>query len=129
MPFLMKSIREKYFRNAEYNIHLSDYFTAKNQKTGFLNITENTYAIHHFAGSWIPEKNKKAGVDQWSFFEKYGEDEFLVNLFNQLENKSPNRISLKKLYKIVATRTIKKLLGKKIWRLTRNIRLKIQYDI
>lgn len=30
-----------------------DYFCAKNARTGKINITENTYTIHHFAGSWI----------------------------------------------------------------------------
>jgi mannosyltransferase OCH1-like enzyme len=129
LPFLMKSIKEKYFSKSDYNIHSSDYFTAKSQKTGFINITGNTYAIHHYAGSWFPDKYKKAGIDQWLFFEKYGNDIFLVDFFNHMESNFPHRMALKKLYKIVITRTVKKLLGEKLWRLTKNIRLKIQYDI
>ncbi|HEX9980735.1 MAG TPA: glycosyltransferase [Flavobacterium sp.] len=34
-----------------------DYFCAKNQGTGIIKTTENTYTIHHFAMSWKP-KNK-----------------------------------------------------------------------
>jgi hypothetical protein len=103
--------------------------SAKNQKTGFINITENTYAIHHFAGSWIAEKDKKNGIDKWAFFERYGNDKFLVDFFYEMEDNFPHRMSLKKLYKIVIIRTIKKILGKNLMRLTKNIRLKIQYDI
>lgn len=33
-----------------------DYFCAKNCTTGEITITENTHAIHHFAGSWLSEK-------------------------------------------------------------------------
>ncbi|MCI2255192.1 glycosyl transferase [Domibacillus sp. PGB-M46] len=38
------------------NIYPSDYFCAKDWKTKILNVTENTYTIHHFAGSWLPKK-------------------------------------------------------------------------
>jgi hypothetical protein len=33
-----------------------DYFCAKNQGTGEIIATQNTYTIHHFAMSWIPKK-------------------------------------------------------------------------
>ncbi len=39
-----------------------DYFCAKSVSTGKLFITENTYTIHHFVGSWVPlsaKRNKK----------------------------------------------------------------------
>jgi mannosyltransferase OCH1-like enzyme len=129
LPFLMKSIKDKYFGKEEYNIHAADYFTAKNQKTGFINITKNTYTIHHFAGTWVPDKDKQVGVNQWQFFEKYGNDEFLVELFEKLKNNYPNRMPLKQLWKIVVQRTVKKVVGKRLMDLSRNIRLKIQYDI
>ena len=35
-----------------------DYFCAKSADTGKLNVTDNTYTIHHFAGSWIPLQSK-----------------------------------------------------------------------
>jgi len=36
----------------------SDYFCPKNFATGILNITENTYTIHHFDGSWLDEPQR-----------------------------------------------------------------------
>ena len=35
-----------------------EYFCPLDSKTGKLNVTENTYTIHHFAGSWTTSKNK-----------------------------------------------------------------------
>ncbi len=37
-----------------------DYFCPKDIKTLDINITENTYTIHHFDGSWLPEETKTA---------------------------------------------------------------------
>ena len=36
-----------------------DYFCPKSQKTGVIHLTNNSYTIHHFSGSWVPEKVKK----------------------------------------------------------------------
>ncbi|OWV00770.1 glycosyltransferase family 32 protein [Fibrobacter sp. UWR2] len=36
-----------------------DFFTAMNQDTGAIEETSNTYAIHHFAGSWLSDFEKK----------------------------------------------------------------------
>lgn len=36
----------------------SEYFCPKSWLTKEMNITPNTYCIHHFAGSWIPTKKK-----------------------------------------------------------------------
>lgn len=35
-----------------------EYFCPKNYETNELRITNNTYAIHHFDGSWISEKDR-----------------------------------------------------------------------
>jgi len=40
-------------------IYPSEYFCPKSWKTGKVDITKNTYAIHHFAGSWLSDNNKK----------------------------------------------------------------------
>jgi len=34
-----------------------DFFCAKNHGTGIIEKTENTYCVHHFAMSWIPNKH------------------------------------------------------------------------
>lgn len=36
----------------------NDYFCPKSYKTGSIDLTENSYCIHHFAKSWIPFKYK-----------------------------------------------------------------------
>lgn len=33
----------------------SEYFCPISQNTGKLSLTENSYCIHHFAGSWMPK--------------------------------------------------------------------------
>lgn len=38
-------------------IYPSDYFSPKSWKTLKINITENTYSIHHFAASWLQHAN------------------------------------------------------------------------
>jgi len=35
-----------------------DYFYPKDFETGKTSITDNTYSIHHYDGSWLPEENK-----------------------------------------------------------------------
>ncbi|MGB3065727.1 glycosyltransferase family 32 protein [Sphingobacterium thalpophilum] len=39
-------------------IYPSEYFCPKSWKTQEINITTNTYCIHHFAGSWLPSRKK-----------------------------------------------------------------------
>ena len=51
--------------NGEYQIikgftlYPSDFFCPKDWKTGKINCTKNAYIIHHFAGSWLTEEQKK----------------------------------------------------------------------
>ena len=44
---------------ADVEIYPVDYFCPKNYNTGLLMITENTYSIHHFNGSWKEGKTAK----------------------------------------------------------------------
>ncbi|MDY3305075.1 MAG: glycosyltransferase [Clostridia bacterium] len=46
---------------AEINIYPSEYFCPINMSTGKLETTNNTYSIHHFAGSWEKKSNKFRG--------------------------------------------------------------------
>lgn len=36
----------------------NDYFCPKSYKTGSIDLTENSYCIHHFAKSWIPARKR-----------------------------------------------------------------------
>ena len=39
-------------------IYPSEYFSPKDFNTGKLKVTDNTYTIHHFSGTWISEDEK-----------------------------------------------------------------------
>ena len=43
----------------DINVYPMEYFIAKEYNTGFIRRTCDTYAIHHFAGSWLSQKEKK----------------------------------------------------------------------
>ncbi len=43
-----------------FTLFPSDYFCPKNHYSGEMKITENTYAIHHFDGSWFSDEDKYA---------------------------------------------------------------------
>lgn len=61
-------VKEKFDFNAngeyqelEYGfvIYPKDYFCPKSWQDGSINLTENTYTIHHFSGSWIETKEER----------------------------------------------------------------------
>lgn len=41
-----------------FALYPNDYFCPKSHQTGEIQITGNTYAIHHFDGSWLPDDQK-----------------------------------------------------------------------
>lgn len=49
-----------------FTIYPKEFFCPKDYLTGQINVTRNTYTIHHFAGSWHSPKQQ-----QWQRFEKY----------------------------------------------------------
>jgi len=69
---MMKQIKKKYTitelvnpnienlaytsNNKELFMFPRDFFCAKNQGTGIIEKTENTFTVHHFAMSWVPKK-------------------------------------------------------------------------
>ena len=42
-----------------FTLFPKDYFCPKDCETGILNITNNTYTIHHFDGSWLSSEDKQ----------------------------------------------------------------------
>lgn len=54
-----------------------EYFSPKDWETGKIFITENTYTIHHFNGSWHSKKEKKQLARKKELIEKYGEEKGL----------------------------------------------------
>lgn len=54
--FLMNNIFQE--KEDYVAFYPNDYFCPKSYKTGNIDLTENSYCIHHFAKSWIPFKDK-----------------------------------------------------------------------
>lgn len=52
-------------------VYPPDYFCPKNYETGFLNITENTYTIHHYDGSWLSETAKEFFAARFFLYERF----------------------------------------------------------
>ena len=48
-----------------------DYLCAKSFETGRVEKTNNTYTIHHFAGSWIPEETREYAKRFKSYYSYY----------------------------------------------------------
>ena len=53
-------------------IYSNHYFCPYNNARGNSDITENTYTIHYFNGSWIPEGKRKIVLKRKSVVKKYG---------------------------------------------------------
>lgn len=55
-----------------------DYFCPKSYKTGIVKITKNTYAIHHFNGSWLNEESLKNRVNNKMLIRFFGQKAGLI---------------------------------------------------
>jgi mannosyltransferase OCH1-like enzyme len=93
-------------------VYPTEYFCPKNFQTGILTITDNTYSIHHYAGSWVPEEEQKSNREKWAFYKKYGNDEYVVDMYKKMNDYAKITIfnaPVKLLYKTAIKRTIKKI--------------------
>lgn len=50
----------------------NDYFCPKSYKTGNIELTDNSYCIHHFAKSWIPMKEKWRNIIKMKMMNIFG---------------------------------------------------------
>ncbi len=50
----------------------NDYFCPKSYKTGSIDLTKNSYCIHHFAKSWIPLKYKWRNIIKLKMIKLFG---------------------------------------------------------
>lgn len=55
-----------------------DYFCPKDWISGKIEITSNTYAIHHFSGSWHSKREKKQNNKRQKYIDKYGNDKGMI---------------------------------------------------
>jgi hypothetical protein len=56
----------------DITIYPMEYFSPFNHRTGILNVTENTYSIHNYAGTWAPETGRHGVKLLWKYRAKYG---------------------------------------------------------
>lgn len=58
------------------NVYPIEYFCPKDVRTGALNITDNSYSIHHFDASWVEPWQKKVQEKKFLIYKKYGNNAF-----------------------------------------------------
>lgn len=56
LPQIMKRVMSE--NNFDYTIFNHNFFTAKSFDTGVVKVTDETYCIHNFAGSWLDDISK-----------------------------------------------------------------------
>lgn len=56
LPLIMQEAFEA--NEFDYPLFDHNYFTAKSGETGIVTVTKDTYAVHHFAGSWLSPEEK-----------------------------------------------------------------------
>lgn len=67
------------YQNIEgFAIFPNDFFYPKDFRTGFINISKNTYSIHHYTASWFTKKQKKQLKKSWK---KAKQKRLLIKLF------------------------------------------------
>lgn len=57
-----------------FHIYPKDYFCPKDYVSGKVNLTENTYCIHHFNASWTSKKHKRKRAIRVFLFSVLGEN-------------------------------------------------------
>lgn len=65
------NINGEHQKNEFLTIYPVEYFCPLDGYTGDLNITDKTYAIHLFNGSWLDEREKKRDKLYKDFYQKY----------------------------------------------------------
>lgn len=62
----------------------NDYLCPKSYDTGEINLTENSYTIHHFNGSWKPKEAKKAHDDNIKMIKRANLRHYILHLPNHI---------------------------------------------
>ena len=85
MTKTMGFVPNNQFQIIANEVHLfpKDYFCPKSQVSGEIELTDNTYCIHHFSGSWMPLKKKKLTELKRRFMRLIGVKnvEYLIRIF------------------------------------------------
>ncbi|MDR1974378.1 MAG: glycosyl transferase [Bacteroidales bacterium] len=71
-----------FINKAQLALYPKDYFGPKSYKTNKINISDNTYAIHHFAASWLSTRDKIVGFIIKLFGKRLSK--FLLKIYHRL---------------------------------------------
>ena len=65
----------------------NDYFCPKSYKTGSIDLTENSYCIHHFAKSWIPFRMKWKNILKMNLMNIFGASriQYIIDTINKIK--------------------------------------------
>lgn len=71
-----------------WTLYPSEYFCPKDWRTGEMNITKNTYTIHHFSGSWLSKKGRENAEIRKKLYKIFGKkiSNVLIFIFCHLKN-------------------------------------------
>jgi len=78
LPQILQEVINK--NQIDIHFYSSDFFTAKCFNTGVVNVTNNTYCIHNFAGSWLSESEKKNHENKQKIYAFFGDNMFSRNI-------------------------------------------------
>jgi hypothetical protein len=73
LPHMMYNVWTEHFSNVHYSFYQPEVFTAKSFHTGLITITPNTYTVHHFAGTWHNETERRNTLRRWAYFKRFGD--------------------------------------------------------
>ena len=68
IPDMMGAVLAARF-NDTITVFTPDYFTAKSFLTGIIANTDNTHAIHHFTGTWLPIEATLRNQERWKYYQ------------------------------------------------------------
>jgi hypothetical protein len=80
LPEIMRNVLREYFYHEKYHILSWDYFTAKNVVTGNIEVTENTFTIHHFAAQYHSREWLEARALKQKIFARFDSRSLFVKI-------------------------------------------------
>lgn len=69
VPVILKNVLDK---ESNVEIFAADYFSPKDNRTGRLKVSQNTFTIHHFDGNWFDDYQREYFRIRQSYSVKYG---------------------------------------------------------
>lgn len=82
-------------------IYPTEYFCPLSVKTGKLYLTDNTYSIHHYSGSWLTKEEQELARKRHNIYRKYGRIAYpiwgSIWVINKLKN-----VGLKECLKLIS---------------------------